>query len=382
MRDDRLIHMKIPYGRHDISEIDIEAVGSVLRSDFLTMGSVIETFEREIARYTKTAECVAVSSGTAALHCAYSTLPLQGKEVITTPMTFVSTASTAVIQGAKIVFCDVDSLTGNIDVSYADSCINSNTSIITCVDYAGNPSPIKELKKLTNRHNLLLVEDASHALGTKYSNQILGSQADLTIFSFFPTKNITSGEGGAVVSNNQDLLKKVRSFKMHGLVREKNLQRYPDEGDWHQEVHKFGLNYRLSELHAALALSQLKRIEEFKQIRKSIFDFYTTSLSSVGEIKLPTSSAGSEPFWHLFPIRVPKEIRKKFFDYLRSKGIIVQVNYMPVYWHPVFQDMGYKKGLCPNAEEFYRQEISLPIHTKLKISDLDYIADCILKFFR
>lgn len=374
--------MNIAYGQHEVSESDIEAVTSVLRSTHLTMGSVVDALEAEIALFTATKKSVAVSSGTAALHCAYSAFPLKGKEVITTPMTFVSTASTAVLQGAKIIFSDIDISTGNINPDCVESCLNSKTSLVTCVDYAGNPSPIRELKKITIKNNVFLIEDASHALGTKYFDEIIGSQSDLTIFSFFPTKNITSGEGGAIVSNNIELLNKVRSFKMHGLVRDKKQQMYPNEGIWHQEVHKFGLNYRLSELHAALALSQLKRIEHFKQIRQGIFDFYTESFSNVAEIKLPKNSQNSEPFWHLFPIQVPKEIRKKFFEYLRSNGIIVQVNYIPVYWHPVFQDMGYKKGLCPNAEEFYKREISLPIHTKLIQSDLDFIVERVCKFFK
>lgn len=374
--------MNISYGRHDVSELDIEAVSAVLRSQFLTMGTVVETLEKEIAKYTNTAGTVVVSSGTAALHCAYSTVPLKGNEVITSPMTFVSTASTAVIQGAKIVFSDIDASTGNIDPDDVESCISSKTRFVTCVDYAGNPSPIEELKKITTRKNILLIEDASHALGTKYFNKMIGSQSDMTIFSFFPTKNITSGEGGAIVSNNLELLDRARSFKMHGLVRDKKYQRYPNEGDWHQEVHKFGLNYRLSEIHAALALSQLSRIEQFKRIRKDIFDYYKAAFANISEIELPKEIKNSDPFWHLFPIQVPKEIRKKLFNYLRSNGIVVQVNYIPVYWHPVFQDMGYKKGLCPNAEEFYRREISLPLHTKLNREDLEYIVECIHKFFK
>jgi dTDP-4-amino-4,6-dideoxygalactose transaminase len=169
---------------------------------------------------------------------------------------------------------------------------------------------------------------------------------------------------------------------MHGLVREKSRQRNPTEGDWHQEVHDFGLNYRLSDIHAALGLSQLKKINEFKSIRDNIFNFYTKTLSPIAEIDLPTRTPGSDPFWHLFPIRVPKDTRKKLFDYLRAKGIIVQVNYIPVYLHPVFQDLGFKKGLCPNAENFYDREISLPLHTKLTKANLEYVAECLHNFFK
>ena len=373
---------QINYGRHDVNEIDIESVNQVLRGKNLTMGEILNEFEKELALYTETKGAIGVSSGTAALHCAYSTVDLRGREVITSPMTFVATASTAVFQGAKIVFSDVDPRTGNMDAQVIESNLNSKTSVVTCVDYAGNPVNLPEIKKVISGRDVLIFDDASHALGSKYQNKIIGTEADLTIFSFFPTKNITSGEGGAIVSNNVQLLEKARAFKMHGLVREKTKQREPSEGDWHQEVHSFGLNYRLSDIHAALALSQLKRIEKFKQIRKEIFEFYVKSLSPIAEIELPIKTPGSEPFWHLFPIKVPAPTRKKLFDFLRSNGIIVQVNYIPVYLHPVFQDLGYVKGMCPNAEEFYTREISLPIHTRLTNLELEYIVEVISKFFK
>ncbi len=372
----------ISYGRHSVSQEDVDSVVEVLKSDHLTMGKVIQEFESELAGFTNTKEAICVSSGTAALHCAYATVDLKGREVITSPMTFVATAATAVMQGAKIVFSDIDARTGNIDTQEVKSNFSSKTSVVTCVDYAGNPVNISEIRKAIGGKNILLFDDASHALGSKFKGKIIGGEADLTIFSFFPTKNITSGEGGAIVSNNVELLNKARSFKMHGLVRDKNTQRNPSEGDWHQEVHNFGLNYRLSDIHAALALSQLNRIEDFKQTRKRIFEFYSKNLSSIPEIELPVKTEGSDPFWHLFPIRVPRQIRKRLFDYLRKNGVIVQVNYIPVYWHPVFQDLGYKRGLCPNAEEFYEKEISLPIHAKLKYEELEYIVDLIHKFIK
>jgi len=372
----------ITYGRHDVNEMDIDNVNQVLRSNNLTMGDFLNQFEKEIAVYTQTKDAIGVSSGTAALHCAYSTIDLKGREVITSPMTFVATASTAVMQGAKVVFSDIDAKTGNLDVNELTSKLNSNTAVITCVDYAGNPVNLFEIKKVIGQKEILLFDDASHALGSKYKNKIIGGEADLTIFSFFPTKNITSGEGGAIVSNNLELLSQARAFKMHGLVRNKINQRNPTEGDWHQEVHKFGLNYRLSDIHAALAISQLKRIEQFRQKRNEIHDYYVDVLSTIPEIELITKTPESDPFWHLFPILVPINTRKKLFDFLRRNGVIVQVNYIPVYLHPVFEDLGYKKGLCPSAEDFYAKEISLPIHTKLTQNELEYISDLILKFFK
>jgi dTDP-4-amino-4,6-dideoxygalactose transaminase len=372
----------ISYGRHDVSEEDIKLVTEVLRSGNLTMGSFVDEFESELANFTKTAGAIAVSSGTAALHCAYSTINLKGKEVITSPMTFVATASTAVLQGANIKFCDVEAVTGNINPDEIGSLVTSKTAVVTSVAYAGNPVDVSRIKAAVKDKDVLVFDDASHALGSKLSGKMVGEEADLTIFSFFPTKNITSGEGGAVVSNNLELLGKARLFKMHGLLREKSKLRNSLEGDWHQEVHDFGLNYRLSDIHAALGLSQLKKINEFKSIRDNIFNSYTKTLSPIAEIELPVRTPDSDPFWHLFPIRVPKDTRKKLFDFLRGKGVLVQVNYIPVYLHPVFQDLGFKKGLCPNAEDFYDREISLPLHTKLTKSNLEYITECIHYFFK
>ena len=211
----------ISYGRHDVSEEDIKLVNEVLRSGSLTMGSFVDQFESELANFTKTAGAIAVSSGTSALHCAYSTINLKGKEVITSPMTFVATASTAVLQGANIKFCDVEAVTRNINPDEIGSLVTSKTAVVTSVAYAGNPVYVSRVKTTVKDKDILVFDDASHALGSKLSGKMVGEEADLTIFSFFPTKNITSGEGGAVVSNNLELLSRAKFFRMNGLVREK-----------------------------------------------------------------------------------------------------------------------------------------------------------------
>ncbi len=353
-----------------------------MKSDSLTVGPLVEKLEREISNFTGYKEAVVVSSGTAALHCAYAAIGVSGTQVITSPLTFVSTASTAVLQGAKIVFCDVDEITGNIDPTIVPSLITDKTSVITTVDYAGNPCDEESLKNLRIKYkDITIISDAAHSFGSTLNNKAPGSHADLITYSFYPTKNITTAEGGAIVSNNSTLLEKARKFKMHGLVRDKENQRNPDTGAWHQEVHQFGLNYRLSDVHCALGLSQLARISAFKKKRRTIFDYYHTHLADIPEIVLPTPTFNSEPMWHLFPIRVPRQIRKNLFEELRSKGIIVQVNYLPVYWHPVFQDLGYKKGTCPVAEDYYEREISLPMHTRLNRRDLNRVVKIIRHFF-
>jgi dTDP-4-amino-4,6-dideoxygalactose transaminase len=351
----------IPYGRQSISEEDIVAVTNALRSEWLTTGPLVEQFEEKISSIVG-ASSVSVSSGTAALHCAYAAIGIEpGDEVITPPITFIATQATAAIMGAKIVFADVEADTANINPDCVESLITSKTKAIVAVDYAGHPAELLALRKIADKYGIYLIEDAAHSIGSKFRDKAVGSIADLTTFSFFPTKNITTGEGGAVSSKNQELLDKAKKFARQGLIRDKNRMRNPNEGPWHQEVHAFGLNYRLPDILCALGLSQISRITDFKAQRNRIFDNYTEAFQENLQIQLPTKRDYVDPMWHLFPIQVEPEIRSQLFTKLRSLSINVQVNYMPVYFHPIFADLGYKKGLCPIAENFYNSEISLPL---------------------
>ena len=351
----------IPYGRKSISEEDIVAVTNALRSEWLTTGPLVEQFEEKISSIVG-ASSVSVSSGTAALHCAYAAIGIEpGDEVITPPITFIATQATAAIMGAKIVFADVEADTANINPDCVESLITSNTKAIVAVDYAGHPAELLALRKIADKYGIYLIEDAAHSIGSKFRDKAVGSIADLTTFSFFPTKNITTGEGGAVSSKNQELLDKAKKFARQGLIRDKNRMRNPNEGPWHQEVHAFGLNYRLPDILCALGLSQISRITDFKAQRNRNFDNYTEAFQENLQIQLPTKRDYVDPMWHLFPIQVEPEIRSQLFTKLRSLSINVQVNYMPVYFHPIFADLGYKKGLCPIAENFYNSEISLPL---------------------
>lgn len=362
--------MTIPYGRQSVNDDDIAAVVATLRSDWLTMGPEVTNFEAAIARRAGVSNAVAVSSGTAALHCAYAATGVgKGDEVITSPMTFVATAATAALQGAKIVFADVQDDTANIDPLAVESLVTSRTRVIAAVDYAGHPADLDELTSIARRHGALVLEDAAHSIASLYRDRPVGSIADLTTFSFFPTKNLTTAEGGAVVSTDAKLLDGARKFHAHGLVRERSEQRFPDEGPWHQEVHQFGLNYRLPDVLSALGTSQLNRILDFKERRKNIFARYVDELADVPEVVLPTRRHYVDPMWHLFPVRVPGGERKRVFEYLRNNGVLVQVNYIPAYWHPVFEDLGYQRGMCPIAEQFYSEEISLPMYASLEESD-------------
>lgn len=375
--DDRL-----PYGRQSIDESDVAAVSAVLRGDWLTTGPAVATFEADLSRRVGGASTVAVSSGTAALHVAYAAAGIgAGDTVITTPMSFVATAATAAVLGARIVFADVEADTANLDPAAVAAELTSRTRAVTAVDYAGHPACLEELEALTRRGGAVFIEDAAHSLGSTWQGRPVGAWADLTTFSFFATKNITTAEGGAVASIRDDLYRRSALFRNHGLVREPALLRDPDEGGWHQEVHEFGLNYRLPDVLCALGSSQLRRLAEFKVRRAAIKARYDEGLAGCPEVGTPPCRPGADPVWHLYPLRVLDGRRRALYEHLRGIGINAQVNYLPIYWHPVFSDLGYRRGLCPNAERFYAEQLSLPMFPELRDSDVDRVIDAVRAFF-
>jgi dTDP-4-amino-4,6-dideoxygalactose transaminase len=362
----------IPYGRQSINDRDIEAVAEVLRGDWLTTGPYVDKFETAIAKLADAAGAAVVSNGTAALHVGYRTLGIKpGDEIITTPMTFVATSAMAMHEGATMVFADVQEDTGNIDPKLVEALITPKTRAIAAVDFAGHPVDIDELRAIADKHGLAFLEDAAHSIGSTYRGRPVGHDADITTFSFFPTKNMTTGEGGAVVSRDPDLVARAKLVRGQGLVRDKAKQRYPDIGDWHQEVHDIAFNYRLPDVLCNLGLSQLERLAEFKAKREVIFDRYVEALKDYDDVILPGKRDYVDPLWHLFPVRVPISRRRAIFDYLRSNGVFVQVNYMPVHWHPVFEDLGYKREITPVANSYYEGEISMPMYADLTEADQD-----------
>jgi dTDP-4-amino-4,6-dideoxygalactose transaminase len=372
----------IPYGRQSISERDIAAVADVLRGDWLTTGPAVEKFEADLSEWTGGVPTVSVTSGTAALHTAYAAAGIgPGDEVVTSPMTFVATAATAVQLGATVVFADVSPDTANLAVDAARAAVTPRTKVITAVDYAGHPAPLDSLATVAHDAGALLVEDAAHSLGGSWQGRPVGSLADLTTFSFFATKNLTTAEGGAVAASSPDLLARARSFRNHGLVRDPARQRYPDEGGWHQEVHSFGLNYRLPDVLCALGSSQLARLAWFRSRRAEIHARYTAALSDVDGLTLPVTLPGADPMWHLYAVRVRDGRRRELYSYLRDKGIGVQVNYVPVYWHPAFADLGYRRGQCPEAERFYAEQLSLPLYPELGRVKVEQVIDAVRSFF-
>lgn len=372
----------LPYGRQSIDDSDADAVLQVLHSDWLTTGPAVSVFEADLSAWAGGAATVAVSSGTAALHVAYAAAGVgAGDTVITTPMSFVATAATAAILGAKIVFADVEADTANLDPAAVESALTAETRVVTAVDYAGHPAALDELGALARRSGTVLIEDAAHSLGGTWQGRLVGSLADLTTFSFFPTKNVTTAEGGAVAATREDLHTKAKRYRNHGLLREPSALRDPDVGGWHQEVHEFGLNYRLPDVLCALGSSQLRRLGEFKARRAAIKQRYDAGLAQCAVVAGPPCRPGADPVWHLYPLRVRDGQRRALYEHLRGSGINAQVNYLPIYWHPVFQDLGYRRGLCPNAERFYAEQLSLPMYPGLRNSDVDRVIDAILEFF-
>jgi dTDP-4-amino-4,6-dideoxygalactose transaminase len=367
----------LPYGRQSIDAADVEAVVAALGSDWLTTGPRVARFEAELEEVAG-APCVTVTNGTTALHAAYAAAGVTtGDEVVTTPMTFVATASGAALLGAKVIFADVEEDTANIDPAAVEAAVTARTRVIAAVDYAGVPADYDRLRKITDGAGAILLGDAAHSIGSTYRGRPVGTLADLTTFSFFPTKNLTTGEGGAVASIRPDLLQRVRTFRTVGLVRDPDRLRHPDEGGWHQEVHEFGLNYRLPDVLCALGSAQLRRLAAFKARRARLTARYDELLADVPGLRLPARRSDVDPVRHLYPVRVLDGRRREVYDRMREAGIGVQVNYIPVYWHPVFEDMGYRRGMCPVAESFYAEELSLPLFYDLSDSDQDRVVEAL-----
>jgi dTDP-4-amino-4,6-dideoxygalactose transaminase len=317
------------------------------------------------------------------LHIAYNALGVApGDEVVTTPMTFVATASGASLCGAKVVFADVEEDTGLLDPKAVEQVVSKKTKVIAAVDYAGHPADYDALGAIAARVGAKVLDDAAHSIGSTYRGRAVGDLADVTTFSFFPTKTATTAEGGAVVTHDGEIALRAREFHMIGMVRDPERFRMRDQGAWHQEVHSFGLNYRLSDVACALGISQLSRLGQFKARRAALTARYNEALKDVEGIRTPVQRSDVDSSWHLYPVRILDGRRREVFDKMRRAGIGVQVNYIPVYWHPVYEDLGYKRGMCPNAERFYEEELSLPLFPDLTEDQLDWVVDVLVGVLR
>ncbi|WP_150271184.1 UDP-4-amino-4,6-dideoxy-N-acetyl-beta-L-altrosamine transaminase [Paenibacillus tepidiphilus] len=373
----------LPYGRQLIDEEDIQSVIQVLQSDFLTTGPAIEQFEAEIASYTGAKYAVAFTSGTAALHGAcYAAGIGAGDEVITSPMTFAASANCILYQGATPVFADIDPRTYNLDPKRLAEKITSKTKAIIPVHFTGQPAELDEMITIARELNLVVIEDAAHALGAKYKHSSIGSIGDMTMFSFHPVKHITTGEGGLITTNNRLYYEKLRQFRSHGITRDPE-HMLENHGPWYYEMQFLGYNYRLTDIQAALGISQLKKIEHFINLRKKYAAMYNEAFRHSDKIQIPYQSTESESSWHLYIIALHLEklkgSRKEIFEALLKENIGVNVHYIPVHLLPYYQDLGYKRGICPNAEQLYNRMITLPLFQGMSEQDVQDVIRAVNK---
>lgn len=376
---------KLYYGRQWINEEDKNAVLETLSSDFITCGPKVKEAEKAIAEYTGAKYAVAVANGTAALHCACIAAGIgAGDEVITTPLTFAASANCALYCGAKPVFADVDSDTYNIEPATIEKCITEKTRAVVAVDFTGQAVKINEIRKICDKYGLVFIEDAAHAIGTSYNGKQIGSLADMTCFSFHPVKTVTSGEGGAVTTNSEELYKKLILAHTHGITHDEELMEEDvHEGSWYYEQISLGYNYRMTDFQAALLLSQLKQLEFFKERRKEIVKQYDEALKNIPGIILQKEIPESDTCRHLYIIRLDSDrlacTRRQFFDAMSSENVQCQVHYIPVYWFPYYQKLGYQNGICPAAEKIYKGIMSIPLYPKMTDQDVDDVIHAVKK---
>lgn len=380
----------IPYGRQDISEEDIAAVVDVLKSDFLTQGPYIPKFEQAIAGYVGVEHAIAVNSATSALHIACLALGLKkGDWLWTSPNTFVASANCALYCNANVSFVDIDPQTYNMSVDalkaklIAAKADGKLPKIVVPVAFAGQSCEMEEIQQLSKEYGFAVIEDASHAIGGSYKGAKIGNSrlSDITILSFHPVKIITTAEGGMALSNSHSLAEKMRLLRSHGITRDVHRMTKATEGAWYYQQVELGLNYRMTELQAALGLSQLNRIEDFIARRHALADRYDTAFDGM-PVTTPLQSASGYSALHLYPLTVndPAQ-RKPLFNYLRDKGIGVNVHYIPVHTQPYYEHMGFKAGDYPVAEDYYSRAISIPMYSALSDEEQDYVIRCIKEFF-
>jgi UDP-4-amino-4,6-dideoxy-N-acetyl-beta-L-altrosamine transaminase len=385
-------HKYIPYGHQNIDEEDIKAVVEVLKSDFLTTGPKVTEFEQKISEYIGCKYAVAVSSGTAALHAACFAAGIKERdEVITTPMTFAATSNCILYMGGKPVFVDIDKDTYNIDTSKIEKKITDKTKAIIAVDFTGQPAELFKIKKLAEKYNLFFIEDAAHSLGAEIKDEHgswhrVGSEAHMTTFSFHPVKHITTAEGGMICTDDYDLYNRLKLFRTHGITRDEELLMNKNNGKWYYEQQCLGYNYRLSDLQAALGISQLKRLDKFIERRRHIAEVYNKAFSE-GEfqdkITIPYQSENTKSSYHIYVVKLNlasiRISRNEIFNKLLELNIGVNLHYIPVYYHPYYKALGYKKGLCSEAEKLYEEIITLPLYPGMSEDDVIYVIESLAK---
>ncbi|GAB3030444.1 UDP-4-amino-4,6-dideoxy-N-acetyl-beta-L-altrosamine transaminase [Bowmanella dokdonensis] len=361
--------MTIPYGRHQIDRADLDAVVDVLENQFLTQGQQVPRFEQALKEYCGAAHTVAVNSGTSALHIACLALGLGPDDWLwTSPNSFVASANCGLYCGARVDFVDIDVKTGNLCLNaLAEKLLQAARSnrlpkVMVVVHFAGLSCDMQAIQRLTEPYGIKLIEDASHALGGTYRDKPVGScvYSDACVLSFHPVKSITTAEGGAVLTNAPEIARQLRQFASHGITRDPDHMEGESDGPWYYQQVTLGYNYRLSDLHAALGLSQLSRLNAFIESRSERAQRYTEALAGLS-LRLPGTSSQAKSAWHLYSIGVEESLRSQIFASLQGKGIGANVHYIPIHLQPYYRRMGFKPGDFPNAETFYRQAITLPL---------------------
>ncbi len=365
----------IPYGKQTIDQDDIQAVVDVLKSDFLTTGPKIAEFEQTVADYVGAKYAVAISNGTSALHAACFAAGIgPGDEVITTPLTFAASANCVLYCGGTPVFADVDPKTYNIDPEDIRRKITDRTKAIIAVHLAGQPCDMDAIHSIAHEYGLIVIEDGAHALGSVYKGKKVGSLSDMTTFSFHPVKPITTGEGGMIVTDNEEFYKKMALFRSHGITRDDSMMTRND-GPWFYQQFDLGYNYRITDIPCTLGCSQMKKLDRFLARRKEIVARYNEAFADCDNIITPYQLSDTESGWHLYIVQVKNCDRRQVFEAMREKGIGVNVHYIPVYMHPYYQEHGYENVHCANAEEIYSHIISLPLYPGLTSEQQDYVID-------
>ncbi|OUU22479.1 MAG: UDP-4-amino-4,6-dideoxy-N-acetyl-beta-L-altrosamine transaminase [Candidatus Endolissoclinum sp. TMED37] len=383
--------MKIPYGKQEIDNEDIENVISVLKSRFITQGETVPSFEKAVADFCGSDYALAANSATSSLHLACRGMNLSMGDIVwTSPISFVASANCAIYCGAKVDFVDINPFTYNLDPKkLKEKLIKAKEKkclpkILIVVHLCGQPCELKSIWELSHEFGFQIIEDASHSLGAKYhSNSIGGCRySKVTIFSFHPVKMITTGEGGIALTNDEAIYEKMKLLRSHGITRDPNLMSSKKDGPWYYQQLDLGYNYRMTDIQAALGISQLKKLNTFIDKRTNIAKRYDNNLIS-SKIQLPSLIENVKSSWHIYVIRI-KEInlkkKKQIFEYLIDKGIGVNLHYIPIHLHPFYKKMGFLKGQFPEAEKYYEEAITLPIYPSLNHEDQDMIINTLLNF--
>lgn len=371
--------MNIPYGRQWIEDDDIAAVVETLKSDYLTTGPKVAEFEKALAEYTGAKYAVAVSNGTAALHIACLAAGIQeGDEVITTPLTFAASSNCVLYCGGKTVFADVDPRTYNIDPDDVRRKITDRTKAIIPVHLSGQPCDMDAIHKIAEEYHLIVIEDAAHAIGAEYRGQKIGSLSDMTEFSFHPVKHVTTGEGGAVTTNSEELYQKLLLFRTHGITRNPDLMTRC-EGGWYYQQLDLGYNYRITDIQCALGISQLKKLDRSLARRREIARRYDEAFRDVPGLIIPYQAPEALNSYHLYILQFTDVDRKAAYDMLQEAGIHVNVHYIPTYTFPYYRTHGYADTCCPNAEKIYGNILSIPMYYGITDEEIEYVIENVKK---